>query len=134
MTAIEGGCLCGKVRYRLERDGACTCVCHCRHCQKQSGSAFSIMLVAPKSSLLIEGNLQTYLDHGDSGAAVSRRFCGNCGSAILSELATTPPMIALKAGTLDDVSALTPQFHIWCSSAQPWVTLPHDVPCIPRQP
>jgi hypothetical protein len=133
MNIVEGGCLCGQVRYKVNRDGARTVVCHCRHCQKQSGSAFSIMLIAGRAGFEIEGELGTYVDHGDNGRAVLRRFCPVCGSVLISEPESLPAAVVVKAGTLDDVSTLTPQLHLWCSSAQPWVALPGDVPCLASQ-
>jgi hypothetical protein len=132
MNKVEGGCLCGQVRYKVDRDGARCAVCHCRHCQKQSGSAFSIILIAARAGFEVEGELGTYVDHGDSGAAVLRRFCPVCGSSVLSEPANAA-VVVIKAGTLDDVSTLRPQVHVWTSSAQPWVTLPGDVPCLASQ-
>jgi hypothetical protein len=55
MPNIIGGCLCGSVRYESEAEPILTAVCHCRHCQKQTSSAFSIFIVLPKGSLRIEG-------------------------------------------------------------------------------
>jgi hypothetical protein len=133
MSTIGGGCLCGQVRYRVDASDARTVVCHCRHCQKQSGSAFATLLVVARASCAIDGELGSYLDHGDSGAAVLRRFCPVCGSAVLNEAAAMPALVAIQAGTLDDVSQLAPQVHLWCSSAQPWVPLPDDLPCLDTQ-
>lgn len=132
-TAASGGCLCGDVRYGVQLAQARTLVCHCRNCQKQSGSAFSILLVVPKDQLEITGALATYEDRGASGEAVARKFCPRCGSAVISEPASLPGIAAIKAGTLDDITGLAPQVHIWCSSAQPWFKLPSDLPCLPRQ-
>lgn len=133
MPTLHGGCLCGQVRYQVSADRAQTVVCHCRHCQKQSGSAFSIMVVAPRASVTLSGELGSYIDRGDSGATVLRRFCPVCGSSVVSEPGSMPAVLAIKAGTLDDVSALRPQAHVWCASAQPWVALPADVPCLQAQ-
>jgi hypothetical protein len=134
MPIVEGGCLCGRVRYRVNNKSAVTAVCHCRHCQRQSGSAFSVMLLLKRSDLEINGELETYTDKGDSGLQVLRRFCPRCGSAMMSEAAAAPGRVALKAGTLDDVTGLRPGLHIWCESAQPWVALPDTSPRFPRQP
>src|SRR4030095_16347895 len=102
MPQISGGCLCGKVRYETGAAPVRTGVCHCRNCQKQAGSAFSINVAVPKQALSIKGTLKTYADKGDSGKAVNRRFCPDCGSPIISEAEALPDVVIIKAGTLDD--------------------------------
>ena len=119
--SMTGKCLCGQASYSVDSEALATAVCHCRHCQRQSGSAFSIMVAAPSSALKLTGEVKTFADKGDSGAVVQRTFCPACGSPLFSVVAETPQMTFIKAGTLDDVSGLGPQFHVWCASAQPWV-------------
>jgi hypothetical protein len=121
-----GGCLCGAVRYETPWPPLLTGVCHCRHCQKQAGTAFSVLVAVPFASLERTGELTTYEDGSDSGNPVLRKFCGKCGSPVFSE---TPDgmaqgMIFIKAGTLDEVNDLAPTLHFWTSSAQPWVPIP----------
>jgi hypothetical protein len=121
-----GRCLCGAVTFELSGDPIATAVCHCDHCQRQSGGAFSVNLVAHGSQLTINGELQTYEERGDRGddVYVRRRFCGTCGSPIVSELAKTDGVIAIKAGVLDDRSDVKPTVEVWCVDRQPWVSLP----------
>src|SRR6516225_12404475 len=64
---IEGGCLCGKVRYSADAEPAFVGVCHCGNCQKASGTAFRVVLAVPKPALSVEGTLKTFNDRGDSG-------------------------------------------------------------------
>jgi hypothetical protein len=120
---VSGGCLCSQVRYTAEAEPAFVGVCHCRNCQRQAGSAFSINVAIPKSAFSLQGTLKTYRDHGDSGKAVLRRFCPECGSPIVSEVELRPDLTIIKAGTLDDTSWLKPTMEIFCDSAQPWVGL-----------
>jgi hypothetical protein len=68
----------------------------------------------------VEGELKTYQDTGDSGKAVFRRFCPNCGSGVLAEAEALPDMVIVLAGTLDDLSSYQPGMEIYCKSAQPW--------------
>ena len=112
--------------YELTGDLIATAVCHCDHCQRQGGSAFSVNLVAHESQLTVSGALKTYNEMGETGdqVYVRRRFCPECGSPILSELALSPGIIAVKAGTLDDKSVVNPTVEAWCVDRQPWVTLP----------
>lgn len=135
MQEMLGGCLCGAVRYRSSAAALMTAICNCKHCQRQTGSAFSILVAVPKGALVMEGaQPDTYRDIGESGLPVLRRFCAKCGSPIFSEVSATPTMDWLKAGTLDDASWLQPQVNIWCDSAQPWVRLSDAIPRIPRNP
>ena len=126
MPMRTGRCLCGAVNYELDGDLLATAICHCDHCQRQSGGAFSVNLVAHESQLTITGELRTYEEMGERGDAVyvRRRFCPACGSPIVSELAQTPGIIAVKAGSLDDRSAVQPTVEVWCVDRQPWVSLP----------
>ncbi|MFM8480105.1 MAG: GFA family protein [Gammaproteobacteria bacterium] len=135
MSKIAGGCLCGAVRYSTDAAPLMTAVCHCKNCQRQSGTAFSVVVAVPKGALIFEGREpDSYVDTGDSGLAVNRRFCATCGSPVFSEPAATPQMDWLKAGTLDDTSWIQPQVNVWCESAQPWVQLDDALPCVPRNP
>lgn len=121
-----GRCLCGAVSFELTGDLIATAVCHCDHCQRQSGGAFSVNLVAHESQLTLSGELTTYGDTGDDGGDtvyVRRRFCGRCGSPIVSELALSEGIVAVKAGALDDRSDVRPMAEVWCVDRQPWVEL-----------
>jgi hypothetical protein len=112
-----------------------TAVCHCSHCQTQTSSAFSILVAVPKGSLQIGGEpLGAYETQGESGQPVIRKFCPNCGSAIVSDITVTPDLEWIKAGTLDDTSWLQPQLHMWRDSAQPWVNIDDAIPAFERNP
>jgi hypothetical protein len=137
MPGISGACLCGSVRYSSTADAPdLTAVCHCTHCQKQTGTAFSVIVGIPESSLTIVGgeNCGEFLDTGDSGGKVQRRFCRNCGSPILTLAEAAPGAAFIKAGTLDDPSWLRPTIHIWCDSAQPWFEMPEEATTFPGSP
>jgi hypothetical protein len=120
---IEGGCLCGKVRYSAEAEPVFVGVCHCRNCQKFTGAAFNTVVGLPKPVLDVRGGLKTYTDHGDSGQALYRRFCPECGSSIMDEAEVMPNLVMISTGTLDDASWVKPAMEIYTASAQPWVSL-----------
>lgn len=130
-----GRCLCGEVSYELAGDLVATAVCHCAQCQRQSGGAFSVNLVAHESQLTVSGELKTYEETGERGDAVyvRRRFCGSCGSPIVSELAQTAGLVAVKAGTLDDTAEVHPTVEVWCVDRQPWVALPGMAASLDRE-
>lgn len=122
---IEGRCNCGAVRYRVAGKPVIVAQCHCRNCQRQSGSAFSVNLMVRQADVTTEGELATYVDTDTrSGNPVYRRFCGTCGSPIFSDLSGGTGMTIVKAGTLDDPTPFVPGVSIWTSTKMPWVGLP----------
>ena len=122
MSELVGGCLCGKIRYASTAAPVMTAICHCKNCQKQAGSAYSIIVGVPKSALSMTGTLKTFNDSGSSGKPVHRNFCPDCGSPITTDVEAMPDLVFIKAGTLDDTSSLVPTMEIFCSSAQLWTT------------
>ncbi len=123
MREMTGGCLCGKVRYTANADPAIVAVCHCKNCQKQTGTAFSLIVAVPKSGMSIQGQLKTFHDKGDSGQPVERNFCPECGSPIYSDVAVTPGLAFIKAG-IDDTSWIDPKMHVYCDSKEHWTPIP----------
>lgn len=128
----QGGCLCGQVRYEISGEPLAVVICHCKNCQKQSGSTFSINIIGQSEQIEIQGNLSTYADTNDSGDPVNRNFCENCGSPIFSEILSQGNLIALKVGTLDDTSDIEPQTQFWCISKQNWLSLDTKMPALMR--
>ncbi|MGK2287211.1 GFA family protein [Pedomonas sp. V897] len=130
-----GGCLCGAVRYVAPARPLATVVCHCRNCQKQAGSALSVVAVFPRTELRVEGQLTVYEDRGTSGQTVFRQFCGRCGSPVLTdtERAREQGVIFVKAGTFDEVSDLRPTTHYWVKRAHPWLPLPPDAELLEQE-
>jgi hypothetical protein len=123
MPEIKGSCLCGAVSYQATGEPVFTGLCHCRTCQKGSGSAFNAVLGLQADNLTVIGTLTTFEGRGDSGNATFRRFCPACGSPVLSEAAIMAGIVMVAAGTLDDPSWVKPSVQIYCDSAQPWVDL-----------
>ena len=128
MTERTGGCLCGNIRYTLSADPIAVAACHCKNCQRQAGSALSIIAVFPRDALALDGELKVFEDLGTSGQTVYRNFCPDCGSPVLTDTpgAREGDIIFIKAGTLDDTSILSPTTHYWTKSAQAWFDLPDD--------
>jgi hypothetical protein len=121
MATITGGCLCGKIRYRADAAPKFVSVCHCRDCQKFTGSAFAVVVALPKAALAVTGAMKGFAKRGDSGKSIERRFCPDCGTSIMDEAETVPGLVMIAAGTLDDPSWVKPTSQIYCASAQPWV-------------
>ncbi len=131
---ITGRCLCGQISYEVAGDPLTTVICHCEHCQRQSGGAYSVNVVIMEPQITVTGELSTFEDRGEHGDAVyvRRRFCGNCGSPIYSALAEPAGVLALKAGSLDDTSIVEPSRQVWTETKQGWVDL-GDLPGTARE-
>jgi hypothetical protein len=134
MPQITGGCRCGQLRYSTNAEPAFTGVCHCTSCQKETGTAFNIVIAVPQAQLAIQGSPKSYVSKGDSGKTVVAKFCPNCGSTLLSEPELMPGMSIVRAGTLDDTSWLKPTMEIYCDSKQPWVELGGGMQRFPKMP
>ena len=126
---MEGGCQCGYVRYRISSPIQRLVVCHCRDCQRQSGSAFGMSLfVSAEAFELAKGDVKTFEVLSDSGRTKTCAFCPNCGVRIYHDTETGK---SIKAGTLDDTSGLTPSAHFWITRKQQWLNLPEDTRTFP---
>ena len=124
----EGGCACGTVRYRLASEPLFVHCCHCLKCQRQTGSAFVINLLfeAERVSLLA-AEPRPFDAPRDDGSAQRIFRCPTCQVAVFSEYGW-PEVWFVRAGTLDQPSAVTPDVHIYTRSKVPWVALPADTP------
>jgi hypothetical protein len=122
----EGGCSCGALRYRVAGAPLIVHCCHCRDCQRLTGSAFVVNLWMERSQVeLLAGEPKTFELEGGSGKPHTVYFCGHCGAHVWSRYHRAPgDTVLLRAGTLDDPSAVKPDVHIFTRSKLPWVELP----------
>lgn len=132
MPKLSGSCLCGATAYACNAEPlAAPIICHCTHCQKVSGSAFSVNVVLPAASVTWTGDdLATFSDTGASGKSILRKFCRTCGSSVAVEAEAFPGAVIIKGGSLDDRSWLKPGMHMWTGSAQPWVHIDPGVAAV----
>jgi hypothetical protein len=132
--AIQGGCACGRVRYRLSQEPLTVRVCWCRECQYLAAGNGSVNLRVPRAAVAIEGELRGWETTADSGNRVKRSFCVNCGTPVLSESSGAPDVVVVRAGTLDEPGRHPPRQNIWTDSAPDWACLDTALPGSPRQP
>ncbi len=123
---LTGGCQCGHIRYAVTGEVLRLNICHCRDCQRQSGSAFSMSLVIKPNALRLDrGELKYFTVTADSGREKTCAFCPACGVRIYNR---TSALMSVKAGTLDDTSGLVPDAHYWTKRQQGWLVLPKTIP------
>ena len=131
---MTGGCQCGAVRYRLSGTCPAAYACHCRECQRQSGSAFALSLPVRRADLVLTGVTAQWERATDSGGRSVATFCPSCGTRLHHAPGETSEWLTVKAGTLDDPSALTLLGHLWTRSKQVWLDLDPGVPAYDTQP
>jgi len=134
MTSITGGCLCGRVRYAATGEPVFSGLCHCRNCQRYTGSSFEAVIAFPTPSVSVQGELKTYNDTGDSGQPVRRNFCPNCGSGIVAQADVLPGLTIVLAGTLDEPTVFKPTMDVYWSSPQPWMHIEVERQRFPKMP
>ncbi len=133
-TPLEGGCDCGHIRSRLEAPPLFVHCCHCRWCQRESGSAFALNALIESDRLTsLAGDVVLKALPSESGFGQTMARCPDCGVAVWSHYASAGPLTSfVKVGTLDDPDRLPPDVHIFTDSRQPWVVLPEDTPAFAR--
>jgi hypothetical protein len=129
---IEGGCLCGKIRYEADGESFIAVRCHCRDCQYISGGEPAVVIAVARGALRIQGEPRVFRSKADSGVAVFRSFCANCGTPLFAGNENNSGFIAVKLGSLDDPPKFAPAIHTWTSSAQPWHHIDPDAPAFSK--
>jgi len=131
---LEGGCTCGAVRYRMTRPPLFVHCCHCRWCQRETGSAFALNAMIETDRLaLLAGAPETVDTPSLSGRGQRIVRCPACRIALWSHYAGAGGKIAfVRVGTLDEPDRLPPDVHIFTESKQPWVVLPPGAPAFPE--
>jgi hypothetical protein len=118
---LTGSCLCGAIRYSIEAPVKELRACHCRNCQKASGAQGTVNAVLKSADFEItKGAPKRYTAVADSGRTLHRYFCGDCGSALYSQRESTPEMVVVRAGTIDNAPEMRITANIWTRSARPW--------------
>ena len=125
---LSGRCACGAIRYECNVDPVVMFNCHCRDCQRASGSAYAAIVVVPKVAVKVWGEPCYHKIIGGSGKVIERGFCPTCGSQVTTKLERLPDIFVLQAGSLDDPSAYRPVMDVYISSAQPWDHMDPNVP------
>ncbi len=134
MANVTGGCLCGQVRYTITAEPTRSGLCHCKDCQRHTGSAFEPFMSFPTSAVSIQGTLKTFDRPGGSGQILHRRFCPHCGSGVFSQSAARPGSMAVLVGTLDDATVFAPTMEVFCDHAQLWMLDGSQRPRFARMP
>jgi hypothetical protein len=129
VEGLEGGCACGAVRFRLTSAPMFVHCCHCRDCQRQTGSAFVLNALIETDRIgLLAGALESVAVPTDSGRPHDIHRCRACRIALWSDYGRRPALRFVRVGALDEPARLAPDVHIYTRSKLPWIELPKDVP------
>ena len=128
MTALEGGCACGRARYRLLSKPMFVHCCHCRDCQRQTGSAFVInALIETDRVEILSGETEGVPVPTDSGRPHVIHRCPGCRITLWSHCGGRQALSFIQVGALDEPAALSRDLHVYTRSKLPWVALPAGV-------
>jgi hypothetical protein len=124
-AALEGGCLCGAIRYRLQGPIEDAAYCHCRTCQRQSGApVLAWFSIAPAQFAYTNGKPKGYRASADA----TREFCSACGTYLLFREDDPKATLGVNTATLDDPARVPPTFHIWHKSRIAWFETSDNFP------
>jgi hypothetical protein len=130
---FEGGCDCRAVRYRLRSRPLVVHCCHCRWCQRESGSAFALNALIETDRVEVQGAVDLVDTPSASGQGQAIARCPRCRVALWSHYAGAGRALSfMRVGTLDDPDAMPPDIHIFTSTKQPWVVLPEGARAVPE--
>ncbi len=124
---LEGGCLCGGVRYRIEGKLGPAGYCHCKQCQRASGSAFAANAPARTQYFRLQSGNELLAEY-ESSPGKFRAFCRRCGSPIYSRRDSEPELRRIRLGTLDSDPGRRPLAHVFVGSKAPWFTIHDSLP------
>jgi hypothetical protein len=133
--SLEGGCYCGGLRFKSDGDAMFKGQCHCRECQYISGGHPNVVMGMPEPGFSYTKGTPKQFRRKDLENAVTREFCGDCGTHILTRTAGLPGAVLIKVGTLDDPSQFGgPMMVIYTVDKQSFHHVPDGVPAFERLP
>ena len=120
-------CSCGQLRVVVEGEPVRVSVCHCRACQRRTGSAFGVQARWHKDRVRTEGETRTWRRVGDDGTTLEHRFCPHCGSTVWFTQDVAPDLVAVAVGAFGDPAFPAPTRAVYEEFRHPWVGLPDEV-------
>lgn len=127
---LSGKCACGQVHYVISGSPLITQACHCEDCQRTTGSAFVIHTIVCEEDFSVAGEMRMGIGPTGSGAGCELHSCAQCGVLVWVRYRYHQvPVIAVRAGTLNDPSSVTPKAHIFLKNRLPWMLIPPETPC-----
>lgn len=129
MNVVSGGCLCGKVRYKILQPPISQGICYCHQCQKMGGAYGSPLLVLLADAFECSQSTVSFTEtKSERGSTVKRHFCKDCGSHLFATISDIASLLTVRAHTLDDMARFNPEYLVWTQSAGPSCVFPAGIP------
>ncbi len=128
---MTGRCLCESVRFEITGPFGPLGYCHCKQCQRATGSAFSASSTVARADVRFLSG-EELLREFESSPGRFRTFCSRCGSPICKRTSDQPDALRIRLGVLDGDPQLTARAHIWVSAKAPWYQIADSLPQLPE--
>jgi hypothetical protein len=129
-----GKCLCGAVSYTLKAPPQMSGQCHCKDCQRASGTGHMSLAFFKRDDVEVSGHTASFAVKADSGNTNTRHFCPKCGSRLFGQNSARPGVIGINVGTVDDNRWFKPDRVVYVKDQPPWDVTPTDVPRFDMMP
>lgn len=132
---LDGGCLCGAVRFECRSKVLNAYKCHCRECQQSSGGGFmGVMWVHDRGFRFVKGEPKFHMSVPSAGRELHRGFCADCGATVIVRNTAAKGLLFIVPSALDDPSVFAPRMEIWTGRAYGWDLIDATTPTFEGQP
>ena len=129
---LRGSCMCGSVTFQFDQEPTAYGFCHCKTCQKASGTAFTANIPIDRSALVITG--EDFIREYESSPGKQRCFCSTCGSPLYAYLRKTPDVLRIRLGSLDSPFTESPACHFFVGEQAGWYQADKQAPSFAEWP
>ncbi len=134
MTELSGRCLCGAIAFSGDADIKMMANCHCSDCRAATGAAYGTLVFVDPSEIAITGQPKVFKHVADSGSAMEKHFCPNCGSQMFGRNSNRPNVMSIRAGVLDQKDAVKPAANVYMDSRLPSTPIDPALKAFPKMP
>lgn len=132
---FTGRCYCGDIKYQAEGDPIAKIACHCRECQYISGGNSNLTIGMPEATFKYTQGTPTQFTRDDLEQAVTREFCPDCGTQLLTRAPMLPGTVLIKVGTMDNPAEFEGAgIAVYTDEKQPFHQVPEGIPCFGTVP
>ena len=131
---FTGSCYCGQMKYKASGDPAIKVQCHCRECKYIAGGSANVTIGMTEDGFEYTSGSPSKFQRSDLENGVTREFCGNCGTQMLSRAPALPGVMLIKVGTMDDPGLFSPDIAIFTKDIQGFHHIPDGMPAFEGMP
>lgn len=120
---MDARCVCGDLIVALPGPTKAVAACHCRQCQRRTGSPFGVAAYYEAREVTVTGPTKTFVRQGQSGAELTFSFCPRCGSNVFWSSSAHPLRLGIAVGSIADPTFPRPKNSLWEEAMHPWVSM-----------